>query len=47
MNFIITFRYEIPTIMSVGSFFKEGVGSKAEILGIFSFEVAPHKNDWI
>ena len=47
LNFIITIRYEIPTFSSVGPFFKEGGrGSRkfrpeAEILGIFSIEVAP------
>ena len=46
-NFIITIRYEIPTFSSVGPFFEEGgEGSRkfrpeAEILGIFSIEVAP------
>ena len=46
-NFIITIRYEIPTFSSVGPFFEEGGrGSRkfrpeAEILGIFSIEVAP------
>ena len=44
-NFIITIRYEIPSFSSVGPFFEEGRGSRkfrpeAEILGIFSFEVA-------
>ena len=46
-NFIITIRYEIPSFLSVGPFFEEGRGSRkfrpeAEILGIFSFEVAPN-----
>ena len=47
LNFIITIRYEIPTFSSVGPFFEEGgEGSikfwpEAEILGIFSIEVAP------
>ena len=47
-NFIITIRYEIPTFPSVGPFFEEGgEGSRkfrpeAEILGIFSIEVAPY-----
>ena len=47
-NFIITIRYEILTFSSVGPFFEEwGRGSRkfwpeAEILGIFSFEVAPN-----
>ena len=47
-NFIITIRYEIPTFSSVGPFFEEGGGGsrkfrpEAEILGIFSFEVAPN-----
>ena len=47
-NFIITIRYEIPTFSSVGPFFEEGGGRgsrkfrpEAEILGIFSIEVAP------
>ena len=46
-NFIITIRYEILTFLSVGPSFKEGGrGSRkfwpeAEILGIFSIEVAP------
>ena len=46
-NFIITIRYKIPTFVSVGPFFEEGGrGSRkfrreAEILGIFSIEVAP------
>ena len=50
-NFIITIRYEIPTFSSVGPFFEEGGrrGSRkfrpeAEILGIFSNEVAPYLN---
>ena len=46
-NFIITFRYEIPTFSSVGPYFEEGGrGSRkfwpeAEIFRIFSIEVAP------
>ena len=46
-NFIITIRYKIPTFSSVGPFYEEGGrGSRkfrpeAEILGIFSMEVAP------
>ena len=49
-NFIITIRYEIPTFSSVGPFFEEGGGGgarkfrpEAEILGIFSNEVAPYR----
>ena len=48
LNFIITIRYEILTFSSVGPFFEEGGrGSRkfwpeAEILGIFSIEVAPN-----
>ena len=44
----ITIMYEIPTFSLVGTFFKEGGrGSRkfrpeAEILGIFSIEVAPY-----
>ena len=44
---LFTIRYEIPTFSSVGPFFEEGGrGSRkfrpeAEILGIFSIEVAP------
>ena len=45
-NFIITIRYEIPSFLSVGPFFKEGGSRKfrpeAKILGIFSIEVAPN-----
>jgi len=46
-NFTITIRNKIPSFSSVGPFFEEGRGSKkfwpeAEILGIFSFEVAPN-----
>ena len=45
-NFTITLRYKIPSFSSVGPFFEEGRGSRkfrpeAEILGIFSIEVAP------
>ena len=46
-NFIITIRYKIPTFSLIGPFFEEGGrGSRkfwqeAEILGIFSIEVAP------
>ena len=49
-NFIITIRYEILTFSSVGPFFEGGGrGSRkfrpeAEILGIFSIEVAPNLN---
>ena len=47
-NFIITIRYEILTFSTVGPFFEEGRGSRkfrpeAEILGIFSIEVAPNR----
>ena len=47
-NFIITIRYEIPTFLSVGPFFKEGwrgtrkFWPKAESYGIFSIEVTPN-----
>ena len=47
-NFIITIKYEIPTLSSVGPFFEEGgEGSRkfrpeAEIFWIFSIEVAPY-----
>ena len=50
LNFIIPIRYEIPTFSLVGPFFEEGGrGSRkfrpeAEILGIFSIEVAPNWN---
>ena len=46
---LFTIRYEIPTFSSVGPFFEEGGGDlifrpEAEILGIFSIEVAPNLN---
>ena len=50
-NFTITIRYKIPSFSSVGPFFEEGRGSRkfrpeAEILGIFSIEVAPYRNGY-
>ena len=48
-NFILTIRYEIPTFLSVGPFFKEGggglenFGQKLNLFWIFSIEVAPYK----
>ena len=51
LNFIITIRYEILMLSSVGPFLQRGRGSGskkfwpvAEILGIISIEVAPKFN---
>ena len=50
--FVITIRYKIPTFSSVVPFFDEGGRGtrkfwQAEILGIFSIEVAPKVDDFV